>query len=81
MWKIVSHILRYLTNIMSSKEQFKFTENKKKEFEKIKWIFIQNKVLDFTEFNKWFDINNNEINFQCEVVKSKKGENNCILQL
>ena len=33
MWKIVSQILRYLTNIMSSKEKFKYIENKRKKFD------------------------------------------------
>ena len=56
MWVKRSHILQHLTSIASTKVTFKWTDDKKKVFDKIKRIVARDTLLIYPYFNKRFDI-------------------------
>ena len=54
--------------MMSKNVKFKYKDTKQKSFDKVKLVMSRNNLLDYLDFNKKFDINNNAINLELGSV-------------
>ena len=57
MWDRLSHKLEPLKDLTPSKVNLKWTYVKQKQLEDIRRIFARNAELDYSYFNKQFDVN------------------------
>ena len=55
MWERFSHILAPLTNITSSKVEFKWTKIKQDYFKEIKQVVARDTLLAYPDFNEEFN--------------------------
>ena len=54
--------------MMSKNVKYKYKDTKQKSFDKVKLVMSRNNLLDYLDFNKKFDINNNAINLELGSV-------------
>ena len=67
-WERCSHTLETLTNLNSNTVIFKWNKPEQKYFEEIDQIVDHNNLLIYPYFNKWFEINTDDREFQLGEV-------------
>ena len=67
-WAKQSHLLQPLTILTSKKVKFKWTVVEQKSFNEIKQIFAHNTLFTYPDFNKCFDINMVDSEYQLVSV-------------
>ena len=72
MWERLSHKLAPLTNITSSKVEFKWTKIKQYAFDEINRIVDRDTLLTYLYFNETFKIYNDASDFQVGAVINQK---------
>ena len=71
MWAMESYTLELLKNLTSSKVEIRWNDVKHRVFEDIKQFVSHNNLLAYQYFNKIFEVNINDINFQLSVLVSQ----------
>ena len=74
MWARRSHLLQTLTELMSQKAKFKWTDVEQKAFDDIKSTVAHYILLTYPDFNKCFDIHTDSRDCQLGAVISQDGK-------
>ena len=74
MWECRSEVLALLSELTSDKVPFKWTQNHKEAFDKIKKVVSQQTLLLYLDFSKPFEIHTDASDLQLDAVISQKNK-------
>ena len=74
MWSKWSHLIQTLTALTSHKVKFKWTDLEQKVFDEIKRAVYQDNLLEYTYFNRSFDIHSDASDQQLGSAISQKSK-------
>ena len=74
MWDRQSHLIYFLTALMSHRVKFKWTYMEQKDFDNIKCTFTHDTLLVYLYFKKRFDIHTDARYYQVGAVITQDGD-------